>query len=124
MRRMRVQLLSFDGCPNWQVAEDRLPEALHLLDNPALDNATLDNATLDNAALGDGGVEVQRVLVSTPELARAWSFHGSLSILVDGVDPFAEPGAGVGLSCRLYATPSGPDGAPTVSQLVEALADR
>lgn len=114
MRRMRVQLLSFDGCPNWQVAEDRLPEALHLLDN----------AALDNAALGDGGVEVERVLVSTPELARAWSFHGSPSILVDGVDPFAEPGPGVGLSCRLYATPSGPDGAPTVSQLVEALADR
>lgn len=109
MERMRVQLLYFDGCPNWQVAEDRLHEALHVLDNAALDA---------------GGVEVERVLVSTPELAQAWNFHGSPSILVDGVDPFAEPGAGVGLTCRLYRTPSGPGGAPTVSQLVAVLADR
>ena len=114
LERMKVQLLYVDGCPNWQVAEDRLHEALHLLDDTAV----------DDAVLGDGGVEIERVLVSTPELAQEWSFHGSPSVLVDGVDPFAEPGAGVGLSCRLYATPSGPDGAPTVSQPVEALAHR
>ena len=104
MKRMRVQLLYFDGCPNWQLAEDRLHEALAALDN--------------------GGIEVERVLISTPEMAQAWSFHGSPSILVDGLDPFAEPGAGVGLSCRIYRTPSGPGGAPTVSQMVEALAGR
>jgi hypothetical protein len=69
-------------------------------------------------------VEVERVLVSTPEEAKAWSFHGSPSILVDGEDPFAEPGVDVGLSCRLYRTPAGVAGAPTVAQLVEVLADR
>ena len=100
---MKLQLLYFDGCPNWHVADDRLQEALKELGS---------------------GVEVERVLVSTPEDAKAWSFHGSPSILVDGEDPFAEPGVDVGLSCRLYRTPGGVAGAPTVAQLVEVLAHR
>jgi len=100
---MKLQLLYFDGCPNWHVADDRLQEALKELGS---------------------GVEVERVLVSTPEEAETWSFHGSPSVLVNGEDPFAEPGADVGLSCRLYRTPAGLAGAPTVAQLVEVLADR
>ena len=100
---MEVKLLYFDGCPNWQVADDRLQEALKELGSR---------------------VEVERVLVSTPEEAALWSFHGSPSVLIDGVDPFLEPGADVGLSCRLYRTPAGLAGAPTVAQLVEVLADR
>ena len=120
MKRMRVQLLYFDGCPNSQLAEDRLHEALALLDTATSKSA----AVLNNAGLDNGGIEVERVLISTPEMAQAWSFHGSPSILVDGLDPFAEPVVGVGLSCRIYSTPSGPGGAPTVSQMVEALAHR
>jgi len=100
---MKLQLLYFDGCPNWHVADDRLQEALEELGSR---------------------VEVERVLVSTPEEAQAWSFHGSPSVLVDGDDPFAEPGADVGLSCRLYRTSAGLAGAPTVAQLVEVLAGR
>jgi hypothetical protein len=42
---------------------------------------------------------------------------------VDGVDVFAEPDAGVGLSCRVYRTPDGLAGAPTMEQLRAALAD-
>ncbi|MEP7193449.1 MAG: thioredoxin family protein [Actinomycetota bacterium] len=100
---MKLQLLYFDGCPSWQVADDRLAEAVKELGIR---------------------VEVERVLVSTPEEAEAWSFHGSPSVLVDGEDPFAEPGADVGLACRLYPTPAGLAGAPTVAQLVEVLAGR
>ena len=100
---MKLQLLYFDGCPSWHVADDRLREALKELGSE---------------------VEVERVLVSTPEEAETWSFRGSPSVLVDGEDPFAEPGADVGLSCRLYRTPTGLTGAPTVAQLVEVLADR
>jgi len=62
--------------------------------------------------------------VSTPEEAEAWSFHCAPSALVDGKDPFVEPGADVGLSCRLCRTPAGLAGAPTVAQLVEVLAGR
>ena len=46
---MKLQLLYFDGCPNWHVADDRLQEALKELGS---------------------GVEVERVLVSTPEEAE------------------------------------------------------
>ncbi len=97
---MRVQLLYFDDCPNWQVADTRLREALETLGRP---------------------VEVEKVLVTTPEQAEHWGFHGSPSVLIDGEDPFAQPGASVGLSCRLYRTPQGVGGSPTVDQLVEVL---
>ena len=99
---MKVQLLYFDECPNWMDADRRLQEALEVL--------------------GRDDVEVERVLVSTSEQAEQWGFHGSPSVLVNGVDPFAEPGAPVGLSCRLYRTGAGVAGAPTMEQLVEALA--
>ena len=99
---MKVQLLYFDGCPNWHETDDRLREALQ--------------------AVGSGGVAVEHILVSTQEQAVELSFHGSPSVLVDGVDPFAAPGAPVGLACRLYRTTSGSSGAPTVEQLVAVLA--
>ena len=41
--------------------------------------------------------------------------------LVEGVDIFAKPGDGVGLSCRLYRTPDGLAGAPTMQELRAAL---
>lgn len=97
---MRVQLLYVDGCPNWQVADTRLREALETLGRP---------------------VEVARVVLTTPEQVEQWNFHGSPSVLVDGEDPFAQPGTPVGLSCRLYRTPHGVDGSPTVDQLVDVL---
>jgi hypothetical protein len=60
--------------------------------------------------------------VNTVEQAERWRFRGSPSVLVDGTDPFAEPDSPVGLSCRLYRTPDGVAGSPSVSQLVEVLA--
>ena len=54
-------------------------------------------------------------------MERHWE-HGSPSIQVDGVDLFAAPDAAVGLACRVYPTPDGPAGAPTVEQLRAALA--
>ena len=53
----------------------------------------------------------------TPAEAERTGFHGSPSILVDGVDVFAEPGSEGGLSCRRYLTPNGYEGAPTLEQL-------
>jgi hypothetical protein len=48
--------------------------------------------------------------------------HGSPTILVDGVDPFAGPGAAASLSCRLYRNSEGrADGAPSVRQLRRAI---
>ena len=65
---------------------------------------------------------VERVEVTSPEDAERLSFRGSPTVLVDGLDPFADPSAPVGLSCRVSATPEGLRGSPTVEQLVQVLA--
>ena len=97
---MRVELLYFDGCPSWQETERRLHDAL-----------------------ASAGVDasVARVAVTTPEDAERLRFRGSPTLLLDGVDPFAEPDDPVGLSCRVFRTPEGLRGAPTVEQLADAL---
>lgn len=96
---MDITLLYFDDCPNWKIADERL--AVIAADRPDL--------------------RVSRRLVETLEEAERVGFHGSPSILVDGVDVFAEPDAGVGMSCRVFHTPDGLAGAPTVEQLRAAL---
>ncbi|MGI9084132.1 MAG: thioredoxin family protein [Aeromicrobium sp.] len=97
---MDIALLYFDDCPNWKVADERLAAIV--------------------AERAD--LTVTRHVVDTLEEAERVGFHGSPSILVDGVDVFAEPDAGVGLSCRVYRTPDGLAGSPTVEQLRTALA--
>ncbi len=96
---MVVTLMYFDDCPNWKIADERL--------------AQLSEELTD--------VTLERRLVGTPEDAERHEFRGSPSILVDGVDPFAAPDAPVGLSCRVYQTPDGPAGSPTVEQLCRVL---
>ncbi len=96
---MDVSLLYFDGCPNWTVADQRL--AAIAAERP--------------------DVTVTRHRVETDQEAERLGFHGSPSILVNGVDVFAEPDAGVGLLCRVYRTPDGSAGAPTMEQLRAAL---
>lgn len=93
-----VTLLYFDGCPAWQIADQRLRSLADELE-----------FTLD------------RRKVETPEVAEDWSFRGSPTILVDGHDVFADGSEPVGLSCRIYQTPAGPAGSPTVEQLRNVL---
>jgi hypothetical protein len=96
-----ITLRYFDGCPNWHLADERLREAL--------------------AATGRLDVAVEYELVETPEDAERLGFVGSPTLLVDGLDPFAIPGAPVGLACRVYPTPAGLAGSPTVEQFVAVL---
>jgi len=98
---MDITLLYFEDCPNWKVADERL--------------------TAIAAERAD--ITVARHLVETASEAERVRFHGSPSILVDGVDPFAEPGSEVGLSCRRYLTPDGYQSAPTLEQLRAAVTD-
>lgn len=98
---MEVTLLYFDGCPNWQTADQRV------------------------AALADElGITVTRRKVTTPQEAETAGFRGSPTILVDGRDPFARGDEPIGLSCRIYQTPHGPAGAPTSAQLRAVLVSR
>lgn len=88
-------MLYFEGCPNWKVADERL-------------------ATI---AAERSDVTVTHRVVETIEEAERLGFHGSPSILVGGQDAFADADTAVGLSCRVYRTPEGPAGAPTLQQL-------
>lgn len=96
---MDVTLLYFDDCPNWKVADGHL----QLL------------------ASEFPGIEITRLEVTTPEDAERLRFRGSPSIVIDGVDVFSDAEAPVGLSCRVYQTPDGPSGSPTLAQLREAI---
>lgn len=95
-----VRLRYFDGCPNWHVAQERL-----------------------KVALRQAGVESEILLerVETAEDAEVMSFRGSPSILIDGIDPFADPDAPTGLSCRVFRTENGIEGSPAIIQLVDVL---
>ncbi len=92
---MEISLLYFDDCPNWHDTDAHL--------------RTLQAEVPD--------LRVTRRIVDTPEEAERTRFRGSPSILIDGVDPFADADAPVGLSCRIYQTPDGPAGSPTLDQL-------
>jgi len=98
---MDVTLLYFDDCPNWLDADAHLR---------ALDAEI-------------PGLRITRHVVDTPEEAERTGFRGSPSILVDGVDPFADADAPFGLSCRVYQTPDGPAGSPTRAQLRRVLTE-
>jgi hypothetical protein len=101
---VELRLVYFDGCPSWQVAHQRLAEAL--------------------TRVGQPDTPISLVRVSSDAEARAAGFAGSPTILLDGRDLF--PGAAIpdGLACRLYPTAAGLAGSPTVEDLVVALADQ
>ena len=98
MAGVEVELLYFEGCPNWKTADERL-----------------------RVLAAERGFEVRHRLIATPDEGREAGFHGSPTILVDGEDPFACGDEPPGLSCRVYRTPAGIDGAPTIEQLRAAL---
>ncbi|WP_454229567.1 thioredoxin family protein [Propioniciclava flava] len=96
---MEIILQYFNGCPNWEVLDQRLAEVVN----------------------DRSDVRVIRQLVETPEDAVRLGFHGSPTVLVNGIDPFADERTHVGLACRMFRTPAGIAGSPTVEQLREAI---
>lgn len=98
---MEIEVLVVPDCPNQQLTENRLRQAL------------------DAAGLGTTGFTT-RVIADQAEAERS-GFTGSPTILINGRDPFAEPGAAPSHACRIYRTPTGPSGTPSVEQLRQAL---
>ena len=97
---MHLTILAEPTCPNAPVLEDRLAAVLR----------------------GRAGVLVSHEVVSDEAEAARWGMHGSPTLLIDGVDPFAEPGQRPSMSCRLYCDDKGrTSGAPSVGQLRQAL---
>jgi len=97
---VEITLQHFNDCPNWLTTMERIERVVE-------------------AAGVDAYVRVQ--LVNTPAAAEAHSFRGSPTILINGTDPFADPDAPVGLSCRVYLTPEGMAGSPTLDQISTAI---
>lgn len=97
---MKIDLLYFDGCPSWEGGMQNLM-----------------------AALEAEGLEAEIELVNVKDEAQAahWKFLGSPSFQVGGVDWWPEERADYQLSCRVYPTPQGMKGAPTVEMLREKL---
>jgi LmbE family N-acetylglucosaminyl deacetylase len=100
-QRPRVELLFTADCPHWLTALDHLARALH--------------------ARGQDDRDIALTVVHDEPHAQLRHFSGSPTILLDGIDPFASPGAVAGLACRLYDTADGRRGAPSVQQLTAAM---
>ena len=97
---MHLTVLAEAACPNAPVLEDRLA------------------AVLDDQA----GVSVSRQVIADEREAARWGMHGSPTLLIDGVDPFAEPGQPPSMSCRLYRDEHGrTSGAPSAGRLRQAI---
>lgn len=96
-----IELLHTADCPSWVATAVRLSVALQVT--------------------GRADVQVEVEVITSPEQSAQVGFTGSPMIRFDGIDPFAEPGLVVGLSCRLYRDGADLVDAPTVGQLVDAL---
>lgn len=98
---MKVELLYFEGCPNADLAEQDLRQALVEEKIEA---------------------EITSVCVEDDEESQRMRFPGSPTIRIDGEDAFpVDTRESWLLTCRTYATPEGLRGAPTVEMLRSVL---
>ena len=85
MSGMRIDLLYFEGCPNYRAAQHDLEQTLLEENIPC---------------------HIQLIAVNTDEEAQRVQFSGSPTIRVNGSDLFpAAERQDWGLGCRMYATP-------------------
>lgn len=95
-----IELLYFEGCPSWQ---DGL-------------------ANLRQAMEAEGlSLQVKLVKIADPQQAQQERFLGSPSFRLHGSDLYPEDRERYDLSCRVYQTPQGLRGCPTVDMLRERL---
>lgn len=97
---VEIELLVVPDCPNEAAASE-----------------------LITTAVKDTGVSatVTRTVISSQVQAEQRGFVGSPTILVDGFDPFTGSDAPAALTCRLYSTSDGVQGAPPLQDLRQAL---
>lgn len=100
MNKVKVELLYFDGCPSWQSGLQNLHSAL-------------------KANGLDVSVELVQVMDNGDAARR--KFLGSPSFRINGIDLWDEERDTYSLSCRVYATPEGMKGSPSVVMLQEAI---
>jgi hypothetical protein len=94
---VKLTIQYFEGCPHWKVADHRVRNVLR--------------------GIPGNDVDLEYQLIDSPETAERVGFHGSPTILIDGLDPFASGHEPIGMTCRMFRTEEGVQGAPTESQL-------
>lgn len=97
---MDVEILTVPDCPNLGPTRQHLDAAL---------------ATVGVAA------NVCVTEVRDAETAARTGMRGSPTVVIDGQDAVATDAPEGTLSCRLYSSPDGLRGAPSVDQLIQAL---
>jgi hypothetical protein len=99
---MRIELLYFDGCPNYEAL---LPKLRELLADEGIETA----------------IHLRRV--QSAEAAELERFLGSPTVRVDGedVDPNAGGRTDFGLKCRLYRSTEGTSGVPPEQWITQAI---
>jgi hypothetical protein len=97
-----VELLYFDGCPNYGEARASIERI---------------------AAEDDVMIDLRLVEVTSPEVAEAMRFLGSPSVRVNGrdVEPGADDRETFVLACRVYQTEDGIGGQPSDAWIRAAL---
>ncbi len=97
---MQVPVLGVPGCPHFPELERRLARMLDGLPR----------------------VTVSCQVIAAEDDAARSGMRGSPTVLIGGIDPFAEPGQPASVSCRLCRDSNGQTGgAPSVSQLRRAV---
>lgn len=97
---LELTVLTVPDCPNGPTLLDPLAEAL--AEHP--------------------GTRLVRHVVQDEAEASKLGMHGSPTLLINGVDPFAAPGTPASLSCRVYRDETGQSqDAPSLAALRMAL---
>ena len=99
---VEVELLLVPECPNARPAEVLLRTALR--------------------AVGLASTPIRVSVIGSQRAAEQRGFVGSPTILINGRDPFVDPGRPPALACRVYPSSTGPAGLPPAAQLRGALA--
>ena len=96
MKKLKIEIQYFTGCPNSQKMIDSVRKAVELI---------------------TFNINYKETLVETPEEANRLRFRGSPTLLINGKDfeGLPEPDQG-NLSCRYY-----PNGLPTSEQIVNEI---
>jgi hypothetical protein len=97
---MKIQFLYFEDCPNSKPTFQNLSLALQKLNLKP---------------------EIERVVIADDLQAEHYSFQGSPSIKLNGIDLWEETRSEYHMGCRVYKTPTGLAGLPTVEMILKRL---
>jgi hypothetical protein len=100
---MKVEVLFFDGCPNYEAL---LPQLRELLNANGADDTDIELTRVEDGAA-----------------AERERFLGSPTVRIDDADvePGADERSDFGLKCRLFATPDGLRGIPADEWVLRAV---